>query len=230
MGIFSRRRPAGPAEPTPDPELVAYARTLIRPGFVARADAVQAVRDHFEIDDLDRGPAAAVDQAWGERSAQQQKWREPGDYDRMAAAFARIQQQGLVARMNFACCQNCGTREIDDERTPRRGAAPGEYQWREWAYTFFHQQDAERLADEPAVLYLSYSAFQAAPHLDSALVQAARAGDDDARRQVRIETDRAVGTIVADALREHGLTVDWAGDPEERIKVHITGWRKYLPV
>lgn len=230
MGIFSRRRPADPAEPSPDPELVDYARTLIRPGFVTRTDAVQAVRDHFEIDDADRRPVAAVNQAWRERSAEQHTWREPGDYDRMAAAFARIQQQGLVARMNFACCQNCGTDEMDDERSPRKRVATVEYPWKEWGYTFFHQRDAERLADEPAVLYLSYSAFRAAPHLDPALVQAARDGDADATRQVRIATDRAVGTIVAAALREHGLTVDWAGDPDERIKVRITGWRKPLPV
>lgn len=234
MGIFSRHRPAtGSSDepaPPPDPELVAHARTLIRPGFVGRADAVAEVRDHFEIDDDDRRPEAAVDVAWREREAEQQTWREVGDYDRMAAAFARIQQQGLLARMNFTCCQTCGTEEIDDQRTPRKGAAAGEYPWKEWAYTFFHQQDAARLADDWAVLSLSYSAFRPAPHLDPALVQAARDGDAGAREQVRIETDRAVGTIVATALREHGLTVDWDGDPDERITVSITDWRKYLPV
>lgn len=232
MGIFSRRGPVDPPVPPdkPDPELVAYARTLIRPGFVGRTDAVDAVRDHFEIDDDDRRPETAVEAAWREREAEQHTWREPGDYDRMAAAFARIQQQGVLARMNFACCQTCGTEEIDDERTSRKGTAPGEYPWKEWAYTFFHQQDAERLADDRAVLYLSYSAFRAAPQLDPALVQAARAGAAGAREQVRIETDRAVGAIVAAALREHGLTVDWDGDPDRRIKVHITDWRKYLPV
>lgn len=229
MGIFSRRAPANPPAPA-DPELVTYARALIRPGFVGRADAVADVRDHFEIDEDDRRPEAAVEAAWREREAEQHTWREPGDYDRMAAAFARIQQQGVLARMNFACCQNCGTDEIDDERTPLRSAEPGQYSWKEWAYTFFHQQDAERLAESPSVLYLSFGAFRAAPHLDPALVQAARDGDTDAERRVRVETDRAVGTIVTSALREHGLTVDWDGDSAERITVRITGWRKYLPV
>lgn len=234
MGIFSRRRPdaGSPDEPAPvaDPELVEYARTVILPGFVGRSDAVVAVRDHFEIADDDRRPEAAVEAAWLALQAEQRKWREPGDYDRMAAAFARIQQQGVLARMNFACCQNCGTDEIDDERTPNKRVAPGEYPWKEWAYTFFHQQDAEGLATSPSTLHLSYSAFRAAPHLDPALVRAARDGDADAKKQVRVETDRAVGTIVAGALREHGLTVDWDGDPDERIKVRITQWRKYLPV
>lgn len=235
MGIFSRRRrdesgePVGP-RPVPDPDLVEYARTVILPGFVGRLDAVAAVRDHFEIADDDRRPGVAVEAAWLARQAEQQKWREPGDYDRVAAAFARIQQQRVLARMNFACCQNCGTDEIDDERTPLRNVEPGHYPWKEWAYTFFHQQDAERLAESPGVLYLSYSAFRAAPHLDPALVQAARDGDADAKVQVRVETDRAVGTIVATALRQHDLVVDWAGDPDERIKVRITDWRKYLPV
>jgi len=39
-----------------------------------------------------------------------------------------------------------------------------------------------------------------------------------------------VGTIVAAALREHGPTVDWDGDPDERIEVQITGWRRYSTV
>lgn len=235
MGIFSRRRPAGPEvpdgpAPTVDPELVQYARRVILPGFVGRLDAVVAVRDRFQIAADDGRPEAAVEAAWLARQAEQRKWREPGDYDRLAAAFARIRQQGLVARMSFTCCQTCGTDEIDDERTPRKRAAPGEYPWKEWAYTFFHRPDAERLADEPTVLYLSYGAFRAAPQLDPALVRAARDGDADAERQVRVETGRAVGTIVVNALREHGLAVDWDGDPDERIQVRITQWRKYLPV
>lgn len=39
-----------------------------------------------------------------------------------------------------------------------------------------------------------------------------------------------MGTIVAAALREHGPTVDWDGDPDERIEVQITGWRRYSTV
>lgn len=44
MGIFSRRRFGAGTAPDdqtaePDPEFIAFARTLIRPGFVHRADA-----------------------------------------------------------------------------------------------------------------------------------------------------------------------------------------------
>lgn len=230
MGLFWRRRPedSAPApDPAPNPELLAHARTVIATGFVERMDAVETVRDHFGLDETDGRPEVAVDRAWRDRSDEQRTWREPGDHDRLAAAFTDLAHQGVVARMNFTCCQTCGTDEIDDERTP--DPAGGRYPWREWAYTFFHQQDAERLADEPAVLFLSFSAFRASPHLDPALVQAARAGDADARRRVRVETDREVGTLVATAIRAHGLTVDWGGDPDQRLRVPITGWRRPLP-
>lgn len=79
------------------------------------------------------------------------------------------------------------------------------------------------------MLFLSYSAFRASPRLDPALLQAARDGDDDARRRVRVATDTEVGEIVATALRDHGLTVEWDGDPDERLRVLVTNWRKPLP-
>ena len=228
MGLFSRRRPETSAAP-PHPELVDHASTLLVPGFVDRIDAVEMVRDHFDREDGDPDVENAVTQAWQRRRSEQRNWRGPSDYDRMVAAFADLTGQGVLARMNFTCCQNCGTSEIDDERTPLVGAAPGQYAWREWAYAFFHQQDAARLAEEPTVLHLSYSAFRAAPHLDPVLVRAARDGDADAARRVRIETDGAVGTMVAAALREQGLTVDWDGNPDARLAVSITDWRKPLP-
>lgn len=234
MGIFSRRQPAGrPGEPSPapDPEVLEYARTVIRPGFVDRNEAVVAVRDHFEIPDDDRRPEAAVEAAWRARQAEQPTWREVGDYDRLAAAFARVKRQGLVALMNFTCCQGCATGQIEDERTPLRRPEPGEYPFREWAYTFFHQQDAQRLAESPAVLHLTYGAFRSRLDLvDPDLAESAAIGDPEARRTVKQQTDAAAGRIVAAALREHDLDVDWDGDPSRRIAVRITEWHKYLPV
>lgn len=226
MGLFTRRRPA---EPPIEPEFFAHARRVIGPGFVTRADAVEAVRDHFGLDDTDRRAESAVAQAWREQSVRQRNWDGPGDHDRLTAAFDRLGRRGVLARMNFACCQNCGTDEIDDERTPLDDAAAGSYPWREWAYTFFHQQDAERLGDGPGVLFLSYSAFRASRDLDPAVVQAAREGDPEARRRVRVETDRQVGGIVTAELRAQGLAVQWDGDPGERIRVMITEWRRPLP-
>ncbi len=147
----------------------------------------------------------------------------------MQAAFDELEADRVVARMNFTCCNTCGTTEIDDERTPDPDAAEGAYPFQEWAYAFFHSQDAERLADTPADLYLTYSSFRPAPDIDPELMARARAGDEDARKQVVSHTDATVGRIVVDALTARGLTPVWSGDPAQRIAVPITDWRKPLP-
>lgn len=221
----------GDGAPPPDEPLEESIREaahmFVVPGFLTRAEATEAVREFLELDEDDHRPASAVEAVWRVRLAEQQGWSGPGDYQRLAAAFARLGELGVLGRMNFTCCQTCGTAEIDDERTPADDG--GGYPWREWAYTFFHEQDAERLIESPAILFLSYSAFRPAPDLDPALVQAARAGDEDARRSVVRETDASVGRTVANAVRETGLHVDWDGDPGQRIAVHISDWRKPLP-
>ncbi|MDI9902924.1 hypothetical protein QM716_24015 [Rhodococcus sp. IEGM 1409] len=92
----------------------------------------------------------------------------------------------------------CGTTEIDDERTPSEPDENG-YPFAQWAYTFFHMQDAERL------------------------------GDETAKAHVIAQTDQTVGRQVADALRAQGLSVDWNGDNNQRIRVTDVRWRKPLP-
>ncbi|MEU8389672.1 hypothetical protein [Micromonospora sp. NPDC048842] len=81
--------------------------------------------------------------------AAQAQWPEVTDSDRLTAAFRTLSATGLVARENFACCQNCGVAEIGDE-VPRGRTARG--------YAFYHQQDAERGVDGSGV-YLTWGLF-----------------------------------------------------------------------
>lgn len=210
-------------------DLRAAARQAVVPGFLTRSEAVEQVRELYELDDSDQRPAELVDAVWAARKAEAVNWTGESDYDRLAAAFADLDSQGIVARMNFTCCNTCGTTAIDDERTPADSADPGEYPFREWAYTFFHQQDAERLVDEPATLFLTYSFFRPAAETDPQVLQKARAGDAQARAQVTTETGTLVGQRVADTLRGHGLDVSWSGSPTQRMSVAIESWRKPLP-
>jgi len=169
-----------------------------------------------------------VREVWDRRVEEQTQWTAPGDFERLSAAFAELERNGIVARMNFTCCMQCGTTEIDDERTPSEPDQNG-YPFAQWAYTFFHMQDAERLGDEPSDLYLSYSAFRPAHDLDPALVAAAFGGDETAKAHMIAHTDQTVGRQVADALRTQGLSVDWNGDNNQRIRVTDVCWRKPLP-
>ncbi len=239
MGWFGRKKDDGTAVPT-DSDREAFreaARERIRPGFMDLDGVAETLVEYLEDVELPEDvmlelARATVAEEWAARLAEQATWTEPGDYARVQAAYDDLAGQGIVGRMNFTCCQTCGTDEIDDERTPRSSEeveADAGYGFHEWGYTFFHQQDAERLADEPAVLYLSYSTFLPAPEVDPDLIARAGDGDADARSEVVQLSDLAAGRAVAAALTRQGLSVDWAEDTSQRIRVTDLRWRKPLP-
>jgi hypothetical protein len=210
-----------------DDDVRMLAMQAVLPGFRVQDDAVEFVRETLELDDTDNRPATVVGEVWSQRLAEERSWEGASDYHRLEAAFADLNNRGVAARMNFTCCNTCGTDEIDNERTPIE-VAEG-YPFQESAYTFFHQQDAERLGQDPSVLYLTYSSWLPAEDLDPALVEAARSGDIDARNTVVSRTDALIGAQVTEVLSTHGLLVRWDGDPTERIEVQIANWRKPLP-
>jgi len=169
MGLLDRFRRSGsasPATPTPAParapdadgtvldELREAVRLLVAPGFRSRADVEVAVVEMVE-DDPDGWPGLDGEQAlvvvaevWDTVAAQRPAGAGQGDFERVAAAFAELEADGVTARMDFACCQNCGHAEIGDERGD--GA---------WGYTFFHQQDSEALAEPDASLHLAFGVY-----------------------------------------------------------------------
>jgi len=237
MGIFDlfRRRPdTREADPVARPEndladLAEAARQAVLPGFLSRTEAIERVREEFELETDDPAAEDAVDRVWRARLTEEETWGGgDSDYQRVARAFAALNESGMIARMNFACCSTCGTSEIDDERTAL--PEPGEgYRYREEQYVFFHEQDSDRLVDEPAELLLTYSAWRAARDTDPQLLAAARRGDRGAEQRIREETDRKVGERVSAALAAEGLAVTWNGDPAEKISARVTQWRKPLP-
>lgn len=236
-----RRRPEATARPSiAEQEALATlretARLWISPGFRTRDSLVEELVEYHDDIDLpadqtDRLAASAVDLEWEVRHAEEATWTHPGDYARVQAAFDALDAQGVVGRMSFTCCQTCGTAEIAEERTPLHAEErwPGDDAFREWGFVFFHEQDAERLAEEPADLFLSFGTFRWAPDTDPGLLKRAQEGHEDARREVVEHSDRAVGRLVAEALRAQGLTVDWNDEPARRLRVTEVQWRKPLP-
>lgn len=207
-------------------EVTAYAESQVWPGFRSRADAVESVVGYFADS---TGPTdevtvrAIVDRVWEQLEAVQATWSDPGDWGRLAAAFAELERSGWVARMDFTCCQTCGHAEIGDERTG------GEH-----SYVFFHWQDTERIAGPRPAIGLSYSYFETHPGVDRELAAAAEDSDDGELRgraweqHARIET--AVGATLVECLRRQGLSVEWDGSHETRPFVQLRDWRKPLPV
>lgn len=219
--------PVPEADPTTREEQLEWleesARELTAAAFVSRTDAEQSLVEQYVLDDecdlTEDDVRAVLQRVWQERLDEQDSWPDEGGYTRLRAAFAALDADGVVARMNFACCQTCGHAEIEDERSETsRG------------YVFFHQQDAERLAPGDSDLFLAFGSFGSAEELDASLVERARVGDEEARRQAMVASEERIGAEVSDALRRHGLTVDWDGTAAQRIQVTGLDWRKRLPV
>jgi hypothetical protein len=188
------------AEETLD-DLKRFVDCEVRAGFVACAEipdvavevfAGEPVTEHDVRDYAVRFTARALATLQDESSS----WPPITDCDRLDAAFAELEQCGVVARQNFTCCQTCGHDEAWDEveAARERGTAV-------IGYTFYHQQDTES-AVEGRGLLLAYGATE---RDDASLVAVAR----------EIET----------VVRSHGLAVRWDGSVGSRIHVAID-WKK----
>lgn len=179
--------------PEVEDEVRERAVTLLAPGFNTEREVLDIVCDDVEEEHW-RGARDVVFEESLRLLKRARRWPadEPKDHLRVEAAFDELAADGFVPRMNFTCCNQCGFTEIGDER-----------EGSEWAFVFFHEQDTERLVDEPALLYLSFGAFD-------------NTSEGDAR----------AGAAVAEAMRRQGLEVDWDGNPEARIVLRDVRWRK----
>lgn len=226
--LRDRLAPARPADESrvTEADVSDYAARQVWPGFLTQSEAVEAVTGYFADSVGPTDPASveqAVDRAWRQRETALAAATDPGDWWRLATAYAELERAGWVARMNFACCQTCGHAEIGDERSG------GEH-----SYVFFHAQDSERLVGPAPQLWLSFSYFKTHPGFDQELVAAAKGSvDPELRRRAREQHARietAVGATLVECLRRHELEVDWDGSHETRPSVRLRNWRKPLPV
>lgn len=129
----------------------------------------------------------------------QANWPEVTDCDRLDAAFAALEANGVISRQDFTCCGTCGASEIHGEiDAARREGRPAH------GYAFYHQQDTESAADGGG-LYLNYGADEP--------------GDEAAV---------AVGHEIVAALKAKGLSPEWNGRIERRIHVPMD-WKRRMP-
>ncbi len=183
----------------------------IVPGFVSKAAVVEGMRELAE-DDVALGVSATqaedlVDGLWAERLAclAGPSIRTPTDDVRIADAFDRLGEEGIVARMNCGFDQSEGEALCRDEAQGRGSHG----------FVFFHSQDAGRLVDAEAVLYLG---FDAVPTY----------GERFTSKQAYDEAASAVGHQIVEALRARGLTVEWDGTPNRRPAITGLDWRRPL--
>jgi hypothetical protein len=128
--------------------------------------------------------------------AEQAEWQGSTDCDRLDEAFAALNLQGIVARQDFSCCNNCGFTEIwnEIEEQEKRQSVEG--------YVFYHLQ-ATRTAIESGRLLMAYGCVE----------------DDVAT------LDRIANRIVAE-LGRVGLNASWGGTAYHPIVVDGIVWQR----
>ncbi|MBV6697388.1 hypothetical protein KV557_09655 [Kitasatospora aureofaciens] len=154
----------GPApEPVPPLDLPADERRTLEErlrltlacGYTTRAELAEEAEEYLVS--ADRRPVSReqaeqlADRLWLERVGEQTAWVGETDPERLARAFAALEEAGITAREHFTCCRSCGETEI--------GAA-GEPEAR--GFVYFHSQCTESAA-EGRGLSLLYGGFDGSP-------------------------------------------------------------------
>jgi hypothetical protein len=150
----------------PDPGIAAEAagnaRQLITCGYLDLDEVAEALVDMQEDfgggdkpETLEYGQSLRIAEvAWRARLAEQATWPQRTDVDALEAAFDELEDSGIVASENFACCARCGHGEIRGEMDEdSRG------------YVFFHQQRTEAAVRDD-LLYLCFGAAAAYDPVD----------------------------------------------------------------
>ncbi|BBX83613.1 DUF6891 domain-containing protein [Mycolicibacterium aubagnense] len=120
-----------------------------------------------------------------------------------------------------------------DWPSDRKGTAADDgdhpYPYREWAYVYFHAQDADHLGAPDPVLYIAYSAWTYHSQLPREFVDAASRGEETAMRDAFERTEVLLGKQIVAAARNSDLTARWSGSRRERVCLQIRDRRKPLP-
>lgn len=181
-------------------EIYSFIAQRVAEGFLSDEEiadeAVESFEEDYEAGRLESLVDNLTSELVDKHYQEQRRWNYDTDCDRLDNVFAELDANGIVARQNFSCCQNCGHSEIWDEIDQARAEQDV------LGYVFYHMEDTERVCGE-GILYLAYGA------VDS--------GDEPALYVAR---------QIVDALDRAGLKTDWNGSLEKRVKVYDFTWKK----
>jgi hypothetical protein len=159
-------------------------------------NATDWAREKYSRDDLRPEVKRLTAEALAAHQAEQAGWGPTTDCDRLDTAFAALNAQGIVARQDFSCCNNCGFTEIWDEVEEEEKQHPVE------GHLFYHLQCTER-AIKTGQLLMAYGCVEDDP-----------------------KAFRGVANKIVAELRKAGLNASWGGTDGHPIVVEGLVWRR----
>lgn len=179
-----------------------YIRLEVAGGFmpldriVSRALSILA--REYDIDELRPHAQEALEECVAEHMRQEKTWPAFTDCDRLDAAFADLEAQGIVCRQNFSCCGTCASGEILDEIEAERARG------REIVGCAHYDVQGTEGAVRGHGVWLSYGS----------VLEGERASVD-------------IGHQVVRAIQARGLKARWNGRLSDRIHVRLD-WKRRL--
>ncbi len=247
MGIlFWRRQPAPTVDQSKydilddvvpgDEDLYGLVSERMLPGYTRFQDLIDDLDEEYQDaleTELERTPQTfRADTTWMARALWHGRRLDEADaaalaaseHHQVTAAFTALSRDGFVTGENLGVDESSAFALAREGRKP---APAGGYE--QWAYAYFHEQDAAALADLPATLRIAYGAFTTSPSIDDETMNRAML-TDRGRAALEQQSRQEAGQKVADALTAAGLTVKWDGTTGTRIAVRIERWLRPLPV
>lgn len=174
--------------------------SMVRSGFYDRSRLIEVFTEEMyapgELDAKD--VVSAIDAQFTEYEKEKLSYPAITDCDRLDAAFARMNERGVIAIQNAGYTQSDGHDDVGEvySQHPDKESFLG--------YCFYHGQDLERAINGGGL----YFAF----------------GPVDPADEQTVGVD--VGNIVREELEHAGLAVDWDGTFEKRLRVPKLNWQK----
>lgn len=111
------------------------ARLRVRMGLYSRAAILQQLVDIYELPEHGTTVVQQLIQSlWNQQREEESTWPDqPTDVEKLQAAFSRLEDEDrIICRMDYTCCQTCGDAEIGGEANESHTG-----------FCFFHRQDTE---------------------------------------------------------------------------------------
>ncbi len=181
-------------------DLRAFIAYRVREGFESVHEIIENATDYtlgkYGRDDLQSEIKRITAELLAAHRSEQAGWETSTDCDRLDEVFAALNRQGIVARQDFSCCNNCGFAEIWGEVEEEEKRQPVE------GYVFYHLQCTEQ-AIESGQLLMAYGCVENDPE----------------------SLHRVANKVVAE-LRRVGLNASWQGTSRHPIVVDGIVWRR----
>jgi hypothetical protein len=188
-------------------ELRERATLEVKAGAATKSDILSSLTDIMKYDYELSGQALAEAKAtmkdvvanlFEQHQKEQATFPEVTDCDRLDAAFADLEQQGVLTAQNAGYTQSDGFDDISE-----RYAGLSKKQQKTFVgFVFFHGQDLERVLESRKLL-LAFGA-----------------GNGDSKQDIK------AGKLVQKVLTAHGFKVEWNGKSDTRLELATFTWQK----